>query len=66
MGKLSEECGVGDKRGPTIEIRKLQKTWEAEICARMMTRSEPWATLGQTYDASLEIVTDPTRKYLWL
>jgi [ribosomal protein S18]-alanine N-acetyltransferase len=47
---------------PKMEIGKLQGICEAEICARMMTRSEPWATLCQSYDASLEIVTDPSRE----
>jgi ribosomal protein S18 acetylase RimI-like enzyme len=44
------------------EIRKLQHLHEAEICARMMCGSEPWKTLNQTHDVSLEIVTDPSRE----
>ncbi|HSB06480.1 MAG TPA: GNAT family N-acetyltransferase [Thermodesulfobacteriota bacterium] len=47
---------------PEVEIRKLQHTDEAEICARMMVNSEPWVTLGQDYIAWLEIVTDPSRE----
>ena len=61
-GVLPEEYGMGQENRPTIEIRKLQGICEAEICARMMTDSEPWAVLGQTYDTSLEIVTDPSRE----
>ena len=44
------------------EIRKLQNSSEAEKCARMMVDSEPWISLCQTYDVSLEIVTDPSRE----
>ena len=45
-----------------IEIRKLQHTAEAEICARMMANSEPWITLRRDYDASLKILTDSSRE----
>ena len=61
-GVLPEEYGMGQENCPTIEIRKPQGICEAEICARMMTRSEPWATLCQSYDTSLEIVTDASRE----
>ena len=61
-GVLPKGYGMGEENRPKIEIRKLQGICEAEICAQMMTRSEPWAVLGQTYDTSLEIVTDPSRE----
>jgi [ribosomal protein S18]-alanine N-acetyltransferase len=35
---------------------------EAELCARLMATSEPWLTLGRSYEASLAIVRDPTRE----
>jgi ribosomal-protein-alanine N-acetyltransferase len=35
---------------------------EAEACARLMCTSEPWLTLGRSYEASLAIVRDPTRE----
>ena len=38
-GVLPEEYGIGQESRPTIEIRKLQGIYEAEICARMMPRS---------------------------
>jgi GNAT superfamily N-acetyltransferase len=61
-GVLPKECGMGQESRPTIEIRKLQGICEAEICARMMTDSEPWTTLRQSYDTSLELVTDSSRE----
>ena len=61
-GVLPEEYRMDDENHPKIEIKKLQGICEAEICARMMTRSEPWATLCQSYDTSLEIVTDASRE----
>ncbi len=45
-----------------IEIKKLEHTAEAEICARMMANSEPWMTLRRDYNTSLKIITDPSRE----
>ena len=53
---------MGREVSPTSGIRKLQRLREAEVCARMMTDSEPWRTICQAYDVSLEIVTDPSRE----
>lgn len=47
---------------PDVEIRRLENTGEAEACARMMAESEPWRTLGRDYEASLEMVSDPSRE----
>lgn len=35
---------------------------EAEECARMMSTSEPWLTLGGTFDAALRMIRDPARE----
>ena len=43
-----------------LEVRRLENADEAEACARMMAGSEPWITLGRGYEASLEIVSDPS------
>lgn len=45
-----------------IEIRRLQSVAEAELCARLMVESEPWITLGRTYEAALKIMRDPLRE----
>lgn len=47
---------------PDVEIRRLENTGEAEACARMMEGSEPWITLGRDYEASLKMVSDPSRE----
>jgi ribosomal protein S18 acetylase RimI-like enzyme len=39
-------------------IRPLATSDEAEQCARLMTSSEPWRTLGRDYETSLRIVSD--------
>jgi ribosomal-protein-alanine N-acetyltransferase len=44
------------------EIRRLRRGADAEICAHMMANSEPWITLRRDYDASLKILTDPSRE----
>jgi [ribosomal protein S18]-alanine N-acetyltransferase len=46
---------------PTI-IRPLAGAAEAAACAGLMASSEPWLTLGRTYEASLRIISDPTRE----
>ena len=35
---------------------------EARICAAMMASSEPWMTIGQTFDESLTKVSDPSQE----
>jgi ribosomal-protein-alanine N-acetyltransferase len=55
---------MGTENIAETEIRKLQRTAEAEICAQMMANSEPWTTLRRNFDASLKIVTDPSREVL--
>jgi ribosomal protein S18 acetylase RimI-like enzyme len=45
-----------------MEIRRLKGVEESEVCARMMAESEPWIALGRGYEASLEIVSDPSKE----
>jgi ribosomal protein S18 acetylase RimI-like enzyme len=46
----------------SVEITRLTTDAEAEACARLMAESEPWLTLGRSYQASLSIVQDPSRE----
>jgi ribosomal protein S18 acetylase RimI-like enzyme len=43
-------------------IERLTAKRDAEACARLMACSEPWLTLGRTYENSLAIIQDPTRE----
>jgi [ribosomal protein S18]-alanine N-acetyltransferase len=43
-------------------VQRLETDADAEACARLMASSEPWLTLGRTYEASLAIIRDPTRE----
>jgi ribosomal-protein-alanine N-acetyltransferase len=45
-----------------FSIARLETEAEAEACARLMAGSEPWTTLGRTYEAALRIIQDPTRE----
>jgi len=45
-----------------VEIESLRRQADAEWCASVMSNSEPWITLGRTYEESLEILTDPSRE----
>jgi [ribosomal protein S18]-alanine N-acetyltransferase len=47
---------------PELSITRLAASTEAEECARVMSCSEPWLTLGRSYQASLRMVQDPTRE----
>jgi ribosomal protein S18 acetylase RimI-like enzyme len=49
-------------RRVTLAIVRLVTEVDAEACARLMASSEPWLTLGRTYEASLAIVRDPARE----
>jgi ribosomal-protein-alanine N-acetyltransferase len=46
----------------SLEITRLTTDGEADACARLMSESEPWLTLGRSYQASLGIVRDPSRE----
>jgi ribosomal protein S18 acetylase RimI-like enzyme len=43
-------------------IVSLSDEEDARACARLMSSSEPWITLGRSYESSLAIVRDPTRE----
>jgi [ribosomal protein S18]-alanine N-acetyltransferase len=43
-------------------IDRMLNDAEARSCARMMAASEPWLTLGRSYEACLAIITLPGRE----
>jgi ribosomal protein S18 acetylase RimI-like enzyme len=45
-----------------LSITRLESDAEARACARLMATSEPWITLGRSFETSLGIVQDPTRE----
>ena len=45
-----------------LTISPLQAEDDARTCARLMAASEPWITLGRSYQASLGIIQDPSRE----
>jgi len=53
---------MGKRNGDGLSIRRLESLEQVETCARMMTESEPWITLGRGYDESLTILTDSSRE----
>lgn len=48
--------------GVEIVLRPLAGEEEASACARIMSGSEPWRTLGRDYAVSLDMVRDPSRE----
>ena len=45
-----------------VLIREIQHGDETHRCARFMSSSEPWLTLGRTYEDSLKIFSDPSKE----
>lgn len=45
-----------------VTIQPGTSTADREACARMMSSSEPWITLGRDYARCLTIVSDPERE----
>jgi ribosomal protein S18 acetylase RimI-like enzyme len=45
-----------------LEIAPIQGTEEPAECARLMSGSEPWLTLGRTYDQAFSLLTSKTRE----
>ena len=45
-----------------MNIRPLANPQEAEQCARLMSSTDPWITLGRDFESSLKVVSDPTRE----
>jgi [ribosomal protein S18]-alanine N-acetyltransferase len=45
-----------------LSITPLSDEEDARACARLMCSSEPWITLGRSFDTSLAIVRDSTRE----
>lgn len=54
--------GSPDAATSQVSITPLAGEEEARVCARLMCSSEPWITLGRSFDTSLGIVQDPTRE----
>jgi [ribosomal protein S18]-alanine N-acetyltransferase len=51
-----------DETAPRLLITPLSADEDARACAHLMCHSEPWITLGRTFETSLAIVRDPTRE----
>ena len=54
-----------DSRNPALGelcITPLESEAEARACAQLMATSEPWITLGRSFDRSLGMVQDPSRE----
>jgi [ribosomal protein S18]-alanine N-acetyltransferase len=51
-----------DNPATPISIVSLADEEDARACARLMCSSEPWITLGRSYETSLAVVADPTRE----
>ena len=49
-------------RPAQLKIVRLEDQADIELCARLMANSEPWLTLGRSYEASLAVMRDPSRE----
>jgi [ribosomal protein S18]-alanine N-acetyltransferase len=48
---------TGPEVGAPPTVRRLASATQAKACARIMSTSEPWVTLGRDFDASLAVIT---------
>lgn len=46
----------------TVTIEPARDAADREACARMMSESDPWVTLGRDFARCLTAVSDPTRE----
>ena len=46
----------------SIKISKLQRQSDVEACARFMADSDPWKTLGASYERAQKVLRDSTRE----
>ena len=49
-----------------LRVRPIASAAEREACARLMSGSEPWITLGRDYATSLTLVSDPSPEAWWI
>jgi ribosomal-protein-alanine N-acetyltransferase len=49
---------------PAVVIRPIAERQEAEFCVRFMVASEPWVTLGLTFEQALPRLMNPAREVL--
>ena len=48
--------------GPELTIRRMHGDPEVRFCTEAMVNSEPWLTLGYSYEMTYKVVTDPSRE----
>jgi ribosomal-protein-alanine N-acetyltransferase len=53
---------VAESSHPAVAIRALSSSPDLRECAMIMASSEPWITLGRTYDDSLALLSRPDRE----
>lgn len=46
----------------TVTIEPARDAADREACARMMSETDPWITLGRSYERCLAAVSDPARE----
>ena len=55
---MSGPARTVEVEGRRIRVRPIADDDEARACAAIMSTSEPWVTLGRSYDRSLAILLD--------
>jgi ribosomal protein S18 acetylase RimI-like enzyme len=51
-----------DGSRPDLKIRRLRIPDEVDVCAGLMSGSEPWKTLRRSYEEAFMMLTDPERE----
>ena len=53
---------MSERDAAPLAMRPLSGEAEARFCAAFMVASEPWVTLGLTFEQAFQRLTDPTRE----
>jgi [ribosomal protein S18]-alanine N-acetyltransferase len=62
MGGSDLSHAPSKTRTGELAITPLQTEDDARVCAQLMAASEPWMTLGRSYETSLAIIQDRSRE----
>ncbi len=54
--------GSSEATRARLSVTPLDSEPDARECAQLMASSEPWITLGRSFEIALSIVRDPSRE----
>jgi [ribosomal protein S18]-alanine N-acetyltransferase len=59
---MTDPGAASQRSASALPIRRLASDAEVRACAEIMSTSDPWVTLGRTFEESCRILRDPARE----